>query len=116
MSSYNENGMVLGDTRMSITLPRDSDTVQFGRDDRLLVDDYESKKVLAYRITKPFKIGGVYNGHGAMSFVMVEANTEEDDNLELHIANYYKYFPRPTDPRPVAPGDTESKNGKKVLL
>ena len=108
--------MVLGDTRMSITIARNKYTVQFGRDDRLLIDDYESKKVLAYRITKPFKIGGVYNGHGAMTFVMVEVNTEEDDNLELHIANYYKYFPRPTDPVQVDPGDAKPKDGKKVWL
>lgn len=116
MSSYNENGMVLGDTRMSLTIARNSDTVQFGRDDRLLVDDYESKSVLAYRITKPLKVGGVYNGHGCLRFVMVEANTEDDDNLELHIANYYKYFPRRTDPVPVNPGDAKPVHGKKVWL
>lgn len=94
MSSYNENGMSVGDTRISITLPRDEQTVKLGRTQRFLIDDYASENVLAYRISKPFKIGGVYNGRGAMSFVMTEVNTEEDDNLELHIADFYKWFPR----------------------
>jgi len=88
------NGIVLGDTRIAVTLPRDEYTVQLNRDFRFLIDDYESENVLAYRITKPFKIGGVYNGQGAMSFVLSEVNLEEDDNVELHIADYYKYFPR----------------------
>lgn len=119
ISSYNENGMSVGDTRISITLPRDEYTVKLDRTFRFLIDDYDSENVLAYRISKPFKLGGVYNGRGAMSFVMTEVNTEEDDNLELHIADYYKYFPRDdgavpdrhaTD-RPVTQPD-----GKKVWL
>lgn len=94
ISSYNENGMSVGDTRIQITLPRDEYTVKLNRTFRFLIDDYDSDNVLAYRISKPFKIGGVYNGHGAMNFMMTEVNIEEDDNLDLHIADYYKYFPR----------------------
>lgn len=119
VSSYNENGMAVGDTRIALTLPRDEYTVKLNRTYRFLIDDYDSDDVLAYRISKPYKIGGVYNGHGAMTFMMTEVNTEEDDNLELHIADYYKYFPREdgTVPdghakeRPVAHED-----GKKVWL
>lgn len=116
MSSYNENGMVLGDTRISCTMSKNKYNTQFSRDTRLLIDDYESNSVLAYRITKPFKIGGVYNGKGAMRFVLTEVNTEDTDNLELHIANYYDYFPRPTDPEKFEPGETETRSGKKVWL
>lgn len=117
ISSYNENGMSLGDTRVSLTIARDAYTIQMNRSTRLLIDDYESGNVLAYRITKPFKLGNVYNRHGAMSFVLVEVNTEDDDNLELHIADYYKHFPR-TDgtklpkPQPMR----ETPEGKKVWL
>lgn len=116
VSSYNENGMVLGDTRMTMTIARDEYTVQFTRENRFLIDDYDSHTVLAYRLSKPFKLGGVYNGHGAMSFVLVEVNTEDDDNFELHIADYYKHFPRKTDPVPVELGETETQGGKKVWL
>lgn len=29
-----------------------------------------------------------------LAYVLTECNTEDTDNFELHIANYYKYFPR----------------------
>lgn len=104
--------MTLGDTRISVTFPRNEHTVKIGRKHRFLIDDYGTDHVLSYRVTKPFKIGGVYNEHGAMSFVFQESNTEETDNLELHIANYYKYFPREYGD----PDDTQSSDGKKVWL
>ena len=116
VSSYNENGMVLGDTRMTMTIARDEYTVQFTRENRFLIDDFDSHTVLAYRLSKPFKVGGVYNGHGALRLVLTEVNTEKDDNLELHIADYYKRFPRKTDPEPVEPGETQTPGGKKVWL
>jgi hypothetical protein len=94
ISSYNDNGMSLGDTRISMTIARNQYTVAFNRDDRFLIDDYGSPTVLAYRLTKPFKLGGVYNGHGVMSFVLSEDNTTDDDSIELHIADYYKHFPK----------------------
>jgi hypothetical protein len=92
------NGLVLGDSRITVVFARDDDTVALNRRNRFLIDDYDSGTVLAYRITKPFKLGGVYNGRGCMSFIMSEVNTEDDDNFTLHIADYYKYFPRPDVP------------------
>ena len=119
-SAYSQNAMSLGDTRISVTLPRDEYTVQLGRGVRFLIDDYDSPSVLAYRITKPFKIGGVYNGQGAMSFILTEVNTEDDDNIELHIADYYKYFPREGEAEvreEVEPGETvDEDTGKRVWL
>jgi len=118
VSSYNENGLVLGDTRISVSLARDEYTVQLNRSFRFLIDDEESQSVLAYRITKPFKIGGVYNGSGVMSFVLTEVNTEDDDNLELRIADYYQHFPRADGSvdASVVPGQTTTETGKKVWL
>ena len=95
MSSYNENGMSLGDTRIAVSLARDEYTLQLTRDYRFLIDDEGSSSLLAYRLTKPFKIGGVYDGEGVMTFMMTEVNTEDDDNFELGIADYYTHFPRP---------------------
>lgn len=117
ISSYNENGMSLGDTRISVSLARDKYTVQLNREFRFLIDDEDSNSVLAYRLTKPFKIGGVFNGNGVMSFVMTEVNTEDDDNFELRIADYYKHFPREDGSMviPVPPGET-TDDGKKVWL
>lgn len=100
VSSYAGNGMSLGDTRISLVLPRDTETVKLSRENRFLIDDPLSEAVLSYRLTKPFKVGGVYNGHGVMSFILTEVNTEQNDNLDLMIADYYKYFPREKDGKP----------------
>lgn len=96
VGSYNENGLTAGDTRISVSLARDEYTIQLARDQRFLIDDEESDTVLAYRLTKPYKIGGVYGGKGVMTFILTEVNTEDDDNFELRIADYYSHFPRPT--------------------
>ena len=113
MSSYNENGLVLGDTRIAVLLARDSYSVKLNRDCRFLIDDPDSDSVLAYRLTKPFKIGGVYGGNGVVSFVMTEVNTEDDDNFELRIADYYKHFPKNEGVTSPPPAQTDN-NGKRV--
>lgn len=83
-----------GDARISVTLPKDAESLSLGRDARFIIDDYGAPDPLSYRLTKPFKLGGSFDENGVVIFVMTECNTEFDDNLELHIANYYKYFPR----------------------
>lgn len=83
-----------GDSRIAVTLPKDLETLALDRDARFIIDDYSSPHPLAYRLTKPFKLGGSYDENGVVIFVMTECNTENDDNVELHIADYYKHFPR----------------------
>lgn len=83
-----------GDSRIAVTLPKDLETIALDRDARFIIDDYSSPHPLAYRLTKPFKLGGSYDENGVVIFVMTECNTENDDNIELHIADYYKHFPR----------------------
>lgn len=83
-----------GDSRIAVTLPKDEHSLRLNRESRFIVDDYGSDSVLAYRLTKPFKLGGSFDEDGVLRFVMYECNTEDDDNLELHIADYYKCFPR----------------------
>lgn len=114
---YGDNHFILtrGDSRISMIIARDSETIQLERDNRFLIDDYESHTPLAYRLTKPFKMGGSYNENGVLSFVLAECNAEDDDNFDLHIADYYKYFPRPENETPVLPPDDEEEiTGKKV--
>ena len=82
-----------------------------------LYTNYDSKNVLAYRLTKPFKLGGSYNGEGVLNFVLTECNTEDSDNIELHIANYYDHFPKEKPDEPDTPsGDNtpDVPDGKKV--
>lgn len=112
-----------GDSRISVTVSRDEYTVKLNRENRFLIDDFDSPSVLAYRLTKPFKLGGSYSGNGVLHFVMQECNTEDSDNPDLHIANYYKHFPREGDEKD-SEKDGESserkpfvdENGKKVWL
>lgn len=133
---YGDNQFVItrGDSRISMTIARDKYSLQLGRDSRFLIDDYGSGSVLAYRLTKPFKLGGGYNGDGVFHFVLQECNTEDSDNFQLHIANYYDHFPRdgvqeggvgaPRDEDvaeflnggAAAPSESDEPKGKKVWL
>lgn len=92
---YGDNEYILtrGDTRISVTLPYDNETIRLNRKNRFLIDSFDSPNVLAYELTKPFKLGGAYGHDGIVTYVMQECNTEDTDNFELHIANYYKHFP-----------------------
>ena len=123
---YGDNDFILvrGDTRLTLTLPKDKETIRLNRDNRFLIDDYDSPNVLAYRLTKPFKLGGTFMGSGVLSFVLQECNTEDSDDLERHIANYYDYFPRTTEPEveppieqgAVPPDKPKDSAAKKVWL
>lgn len=113
---YGDSYFILnrGDTRIQVIVPLDSETLKLNRDNRFLIDHYGSGNVLSYRLSKPLKLGNNFGNDGIFSFVMSECNTEDDDNFELHIADYYKYFPRPSDYDPTPP-PTESE-GRKVWI
>lgn len=102
-----------GDSRISMTIGRNDETVKLNRKRRFLIDDPKSAEQLAYELSKPLKVGRVYNGNGIFGFVLQEVTTTDDDNLELGIADYYKYFPKnQTETTPSAP----DSNGKKVWI
>lgn len=83
-----------GDSRIAVTISRNSETVRFDRNRRFLIDDPQSPHKLAYTLSKPLKIGRVYNQQGIFKFVMQEVTATADDNHELGIAEYYKHFPK----------------------
>lgn len=91
-----------GDARISMTISKNKYTVQFGRESRFLIDDPDSKEKLSYSLSKPLRVGRYYNGEGIYVFVLKEANSTSQDNFELGIADYYKYFTKD--------GDASSKN------
>lgn len=111
-----------GDARIAMTIARDEYTLQFNRESRFLIDDYESSDVLAYRLSKPMKTGNVYNNKGVFKFVLQEVATEDDDNFDLHIADYYKYYPKKSQNSGsiiTTENDNivaDEKNGKKVWI
>ena len=83
-----------GDSRIAVTIARNSQTINLNRKNRFLIDDPETKHKLAYTLSKPLKLGGVFNNQGVYKFVLQEVSATDDDNHELGIADYYKYFPR----------------------
>ena len=83
-----------GDTRIALVISRNPLTASFSRDNRFLIDDEESEIKLSYQLTKPFKLTSVFNGKGVFKFILQEVASTDDDNHEIGIADYYKYFPR----------------------
>lgn len=109
-----------GDSRLGMIIAKNEYTTKMKRGCRFLIDDADSELMLAYELTKPFKLGGVFNGAGVFKFVLQEVNTTDDDNQDLRIADYYKYFPRPepdatTSDIRIDPSNT-TEGGKKVWL
>lgn len=110
-----------GDSRIAITIAKNEHTAKLNRENRFLVDDPDSGLLLAYQLTKPFKLSGIYNGDGVYKFVLQEVTGTKDDNQELGIADYYKHFPLNTviNPNEVLTPETlpiSEETGKKVWL
>ncbi len=82
-----------GDSRIAMTIARNEHTVKFSRENRFLIDDPDANPKLAYLLTKPLKVGSVYNNRGVYKFVLQEVVSTDFDNHELGIADYYKYYP-----------------------
>lgn len=115
-----------GDSRIYMQIARNKHTIAFDRESRFLIDDEDSPHKLSYILTKPLKKGLLFNGEGVYKFVLQEATATGDDNHELGIADYYKYFNKDgtrvtdvsDDDVEAIPGngDTDEPGGKKVWL
>lgn len=109
-----------GDSRLQMTIAITDKTRLFGRQNRFLIDDPRSSKMMAYTLSKPFKLGGSYNGQGVYKFVLQEVQSTDDDNSALRIADYYRYYPKETTVDPYKPDVIDptatDENGRKVWL
>lgn len=115
---FGDNNFVItrGDSRISVTITKDSETVKLGRANRFIIDDYDTPNPMAYRLTKPLKLGFGYGGEGIYVFVMQECAVEPDDNLELHIADYFKSFPNACTNEGCACTDHTPDNEREVWI
>lgn len=119
---YEDRNFVVtrGDSRISMTIAKNEHTVKFGRENRFLIDDDDASEKLSYLLTKPLKVGKSYNGEGVYCFVLQEVVSTEDDNMQLGIADYYKHFPKPSEPIDItdSSGDVDDTDvhGKRVWL
>ena len=93
---YEDRNFVVtrGDSRIMVTIARNAETIKFNRQSRFLIDDPEEKTKLSYALTKPLKVGSVYNNNGVYKFILQEVVSTDDDNHELGIADYYKHYPK----------------------
>lgn len=109
---YEDRNFVVtrGDSRISVQLARNKETVRLDRSNRFLIDDVDSPHPLAYLLTKPLKLGA-YQEKGCFKFVLQEVTETDDDNVEERIADYYKHFPKEEIPE-----EKPTVNGKKVWL
>ena len=110
-----------GDSRIAITIQRNEFTKKFNRTTRLLIDEVDNGGMMAFTNSKPLKVGRSYYDEGGIyKFVMQEVNSSEDDNFELGIADYYRYFPHEDEPKVeeyITPGEEISEDtGKKRWL
>lgn len=109
-----------GDSRIGMIIGKNEHTTKFKRGCRFLIDDESSENMLAYELTKPFKLGGVFNGRGVFKFVLQEVNTTDDDNQEFGVADYYIHFPKDccdgTPMDKIDPDNTVTDDGRKVWL
>ena len=109
-----------GDSRLGMIIAKNEHTTKMKRGCRFLIDDADSELMLAYELTKPFKLSGVYNNQGIFKFVLQEVNTTDDDNQELCIADYYKHFQKVAgESMPdniIDPDNTTTDDGRKVWL
>lgn len=107
-----EDIMSIGDARIAVTIGKDLDTDKLYRGRRFLIDDMDSKEVLAYEISKPNKLYNVYNGMGVFRFILTEVNLTDDDNCDLRIADYYSWKPKIDRPKP----DTKTDNTLEEIV
>lgn len=105
---YEDRSFVVtrGDSRIAMTIARNKNTVKFGRESRFLIDDPDAQEKLSYQLTKPLKVGRNYKGRGVYNFVLQEVVSTDNDNHELGIADYYKYFPKEI----IYPDESEDEN------
>lgn len=104
-----------GDSRIAVTVARNEQTINLNRNNRFLIDDPDTKHKLAYTLSKPLKVGGVFNNQGVYKFVLQEVTATDDDNHELGIADYYKYYPRVDVEEPQDSGESGNNQKKRWL-
>ncbi len=104
-----------GDSRISVMLARNPFSLRLDREHRFLIDDPETPHKLAYQLTKPLKRGLTYRNEGPFKFVLQEVTATDDDNQELGIADYYRFFPRENQEEELPPPDSEKKTDEKKV-
>lgn len=96
IGEHAELKMSVGDSRIALTIGKDSDTIALKRGMRFLIDDVDSEDVIAYQITKANRLFNIYEGEGVYRFILKEVQLTQHDNIQMRIADYSNWEP-PTE-------------------
>lgn len=80
--------MLLPDTRRSVLIPFDEDTIKLLDGKRLLIDK-KVPKPKAYEITNVDRVTKMYGNNGIIILTCGSSQSSPNDNVELMIADYY---------------------------
>lgn len=125
VSHDSDRAMRFGDTQIHMVICKNEFTQAFGREDRFLIDDIDAPHKLSFNISRPMKMWANGMDNRLYDFVLEESSATEDDNHELGVADYYKYFSRngeepvfpTTDPQDNNTTEEDKpQSGKKVWL
>ena len=70
---------------------------------------------MAYVLTKPFRLYNSFNGKGVYRFILQEVSTTDNDNHELGIADYYKYYSKNEEKENIHNSQSPSKKSRKKV-
>ena len=86
----------LGDGKMNIIIPYDSETIKIRKDKRFYIDNNLTDPI-PYKVTNASTTSNVRNGHGYLTFVVSEGQTiPEKDRPDLMLCNYISPTVTPT--------------------
>ena len=97
--------LVLGNIRIELFLPKDSETIKLTRRRRFIVDDYEHAQInlpVVYKITKPILVERRNDEGAVFKYIMAEdAYNASVDNRALMIADYWSLVTEDGVPTPI---------------
>lgn len=86
----------LGDGKMNIIIPYDSETIKIRKDKRFYIDNNLADPI-PYKVTNASTTSNVRNGHGYLTFVVSEGQTiPEKDRPDLMLCDYISPTVTPT--------------------
>ncbi|MEG1562306.1 MAG: hypothetical protein RR365_01015 [Bacteroides sp.] len=85
--------LVVGDSRITLKIAKDSDTQHFKRGLRFIVDDPDSDEALVYEIANSDRITGRYTKSGVYNFIIRETNAIPSDSPNTSVSDNSEYVP-----------------------
>lgn len=85
--------MTVGDSRIAVTVGRDSETLELSRGIRFIIDDPDVEHPSVYQITKSNRFFNTTADGGVFRFILNEVALTKHDNILNQIADYTNWTP-----------------------